>query len=80
MQSGDTKRREPRISPIEGRATMVALNPGARSDRIIVGDRGTRQQKRPSHLVFEKNDVALFRISCIYLVLGENAFLCNIQE
>ena len=54
MQSGDTKRREPKISPIKGRATRVALNPGARSDRIIVGDRGTRQQKRPSHLVFEK--------------------------
>ena len=54
MQFGDTKRREPRISPIKGRATRVALNPGARSDRIIVGDRGTRQQKRPSHLVFEK--------------------------
>ena len=79
MQSGDTKLREPRISPIKGRATRVALNPDARHDQIIVGDRGIRQQKHPSHLVF-KNITVLFQITCIYLVLGENTFLYNIQE
>ena len=54
MQSGDTKQREPRISPIKGRAMRVALNPGARHDQIIVGDHGMRQQNHPSLLVFTK--------------------------
>ena len=54
MQPGDTKRRELRISPIKERATTVALNPDARSDQIIVRDRGMRQQKHPSHFIFQK--------------------------
>ena len=54
MQSGDTKRREPKISPIKGRATRVALNLGARSDQINVGDHGMCQQTSPLPLSFYK--------------------------
>ena len=69
MQSGDTKRREPRISPIKGRATRVTLNPSARSDQIIVGDRGMCQQTPPLPLSFYKKrrrvDPYYMHLSCI---------------
>ena len=70
MQLSDTKRREPKISPIKGRATRVALNVGAQHDQIIVGEREMRQQTTPLPLSFYKRHRRVGPVSCFYLVLG----------
>ena len=52
----------------------MTLNPGARRDQIIVGDRGMRQQTTSLPLSFYKRRRRVVPVSCFYLVLGETLF------